>query len=228
MTELSCPERTHLGALASGLLHGDEATALRKHAELCPPCGQELADLESVVKTLRRTDLSMIDQDSPWPDSDWSTVPGIRGLDSAILNRIDTEKRLVKSRRRLVTVAASLVLLVAIAGGIAVSSRNRNQHGLYLAMDYPLGGKAKVELTPRTWGTEIAIEAKGLPPGITYGVWLERPDGTRVPAGSFTSIRSTMSLRFSSALSAEQAESIGMTDFKTKKEVRVLLSEAKQ
>ena len=87
--------------------------------------------------------------------------------------------------------------------------------------------KADVELTKTAWGTEIEIQTKGVPAGFTWGVWLERPDGNRVPAGSFTSADTkVMKLHFNAGLPVDRATAIGMTEFTSKKEVRVLISDA--
>jgi Putative zinc-finger len=219
MIDMPCPDRTQFGALASGDLPAAEEAALRQHIAVCAGCEKELASLTSVVSALRSADLSWVDHTSSLP-----IVPTGRNLELAIFDRIDAERRRVRMRRLVVSVAASVLLIGGIVAGLALRSSPPGD-GLYVAMNYPLGGKANVELTEKKWGTEIQVRTQGVPAGVTWGVWLERPDGSRVPAGSFTSVANEpMTLRLSSALQARKATAIGMTDFASKKEVRVLLS----
>lgn len=220
MNEPVCPDRSQFGALVSGELSPADETALRVHAAQCPTCAQELKSLASVVDALRAADLSRIDAEPGRP-----TPAANRNLELAIFDRISSERRKTRIRRVGGSIAAAVLLLMGIVGGLALRS-TPSSDGLYVALSYPVGGKADVELTQRKWGTEIKIETTGIPAGATYGVWLERPDGSRVPAGSFTTVATkAMTLRFSSALQTDAATAIGMTDFVTKKEVRVLLSE---
>jgi hypothetical protein len=217
----TCPDRIQFGAYVSGQLSAADEATVREHLALCPNCAQEVSELGSVVGSLRSADLSQIDREEAIP-----IMPSNRQLELAIFDRIDAERKRVRIRRSFVAIAAAVALIAGIAGVFALRSGPASD-GLYLAMEYPVGGKANVELSKTPWGTEIVINTVGVPAGYTWGVWLERPDGSRVPAGSFTSARTNvMKLKFSSALQVDRAVAIGMTEFSSKKEVRALISEA--
>lgn len=224
MNEHPCPDRSLFAAVLTGDLPAADEAEIRLHLPTCAACAREMADLASVIDMLKGSDLTVIDRDPTGPPAVTATVS--RDLEYAIFDRIASERRRLRIRRTAIGVAASLLLVSGVAIGLTVRSTPRDDR-VHVALDYPVGGRASVALTKRTWGTEIRIETSDLPAGLTYGVWLERPDGSRVPAGSFTSVAArTMTLRFSSALPPQRATAIGMTDFATKKEVRVLLSTA--
>ncbi len=221
MHEMTCPDRTQFGAFVSGLLSPEETATLQRHIDQCPTCTSEISSMGSVVQALHDTDLSPVDR-----EPEWSFVPKVRGLD-AIFAQITVERRKARNRRIVVGIAACLVLLVGSVGAVSLATR-RKATGINVALAYPIRGRADVKLTWHTWGTEIEIHAKDIPPGVTYGVWLERRDGSRVPAGSFTTVSTpTFLLRMTSALPSEETQAIGMTDFATRNEVRVLLPVAK-
>jgi anti-sigma factor RsiW len=69
-----------------------------------------------------------------------------------------------------------------------------------------------VALESRSWGTEIHLRAEGFPPGQQYNVWLERADGTRVGAGTFTGVtHPPVIVTLSSALAESHAVAIGIS-----------------
>lgn len=217
----SCPDRTQFGAYVSQRLSSSDDELIKEHITVCPICAQEVAELGSVVASLRSADLSHIDRESAIP-----VMPNNRQLELAIFDRIDTERKRVRVRRTFAAMVAAVALIAGTAGVLAVRSGPASD-GLYLAMNYPEGGKADVELTKTPWGTEIEIQTKGVAAGFTWGVWLERPDGSRVPAGSFTSADTkAMKLHFNAGLQVDRATAIGMTEFTSRKEVRVLISDA--
>jgi anti-sigma-K factor RskA len=64
----------------------------------------------------------------------------------------------------------------------------------------------------KTWGTEIRLQARGFTPGQQYNVWLERADGTRVGAGTFTGVtHPPVIVTLSSALAESHAVAIGIS-----------------
>ena len=64
----------------------------------------------------------------------------------------------------------------------------------------------------KTWGTEIHLRARGFIPGQQYNVWLERADGSRVGAGTFTGVtHPPVIVTLSSALSESHAVAIGIS-----------------
>ena len=74
------------------------------------------------------------------------------------------------------------------------------------------GVDASAGLDSKTWGTEMVLSG-GFAPGQQFFVWLERADGSRVPAGSFTGIRSdSIEVTLASSLPTAQAVAVGITN----------------
>ena len=219
MAERSCPDRLLFGALVMGEITGAEAAVLRQHAVDCPPCGVELAQLEPVVAALRKADpraLSADVQQQVAPDP---------ALGRRIALRIRQERRDRRRRRWFVAAgaAAALILIVGIVG-LRWSRTTTQFKPDRIALRGDNGGVANIVLYPKEWGTELHVCAIGLSPGEPYYMWLERPDGTRVPAGSFVPLRGReVTLVLSSALRSDQAAAVGMTEPRTKEEARIAL-----
>lgn len=72
--------------------------------------------------------------------------------------------------------------------------------------------RASATLAPRPWGTALHLSVSGLTPGQNYTVWLERPDGRRIPAGSFTAQGSTrLTMELSSGMRPHNAAALGLS-----------------
>jgi hypothetical protein len=79
-------------------------------------------------------------------------------------------------------------------------------------------------LQAQSWGTQISLDVEGFTPGERYGVWLERADGSRVGAGTFTGVRNTqITVALSSALASSEAVAIGISEVEGDTVVRVRL-----
>ena len=79
-----------------------------------------------------------------------------------------------------------------------------------------LGGTPSVlataTLEARPWGTQIRLDAEGLAPGQVQNVWLERADGSRVPAGTFTAVEGRqVHVTLAAALGRVQARAVGIS-----------------
>jgi hypothetical protein len=109
-------------------------------------------------------------------------------------------------------VAAAVALLAIVLVGVFARSDDPAGEWVELAGSPGETATASAVLTPRGWGTEIALEVAGLRPGAVYNIWLRRTDGTRVAAGSFTAVRSPlMRVDAACALAADQAFGIGVS-----------------
>ena len=71
---------------------------------------------------------------------------------------------------------------------------------------------ARATLTPRAWGTAIAIDVEGVRPGVRCDVWLTTRSGRRVPAGSFRYVDryDGSHVVLASSLSRADAVSVGL------------------
>jgi hypothetical protein len=82
-----------------------------------------------------------------------------------------------------------------------------------------------VTFVNHSWGTEIHLQATGFTPGQQYNVWMERADGTRVAAGTFTGTTGAhVSVTLASALAQSHAVAIGISQPDGKLVVRAPLT----
>lgn len=200
--------RESLGAYALGQLPADEVPALEAHLEGCPACRAELEQLQSVARLMERVDPERLDE-APTPPAE---------LADRVFAAISGERRAGRRRRRLrfgfaiggaaaaaATAAAVLAILVLPGGGDEPPSRIVSFEGL------PQKLKIGAKLEPRAFGTEIHMYVKGAPSGALCRVFLQKRDGTRLPAGSFRYRWSKDSYPIlSSALDLSRTEAIGV------------------
>jgi hypothetical protein len=174
--------RENLGALVLNQLDDEERTATEAHLEGCSECRAELDLLLPVVEALPLADPSQIDA-APAPP---------RSLPYRIAGRIAAEK-LARRRRRLrvggalVAAAACAGVLAALVlgGGGSATAPSAPAAKEVAFNSLPPGVEVGATLDPRPWGSEISVHVDGITPGTRCEVWLRRPDGVRVPAGSF-------------------------------------------
>ena len=200
------PWRERIGALVLGQLHDDEGAATEAHLERCPDCRAEADALAPVAALLSRADPDLL-MPSPTPPAD---------LGDRIARRIEAERRTVRRRRvRLglglagaaATAAAMTVLAVSLIG-----SSDTAPAETVAFRSVPKGVAIEASLTPRPWGSDVSVRVRGFRPGTLCSVWLRRPDGTRVPAGSFRYVYAGESdeAALSSGVAPADATAIGL------------------
>ncbi len=173
--------RELLGSYAVGALSRREAERVQVHLDNCPECRALLEELTPVASAL-----SALDVDA---------VTGTAGAEpppvEPLLARLGQERR----RRRLRATAGALVATAAavVLAVVLLSGGESGEPPAPLADERPLrslteGVSGSVRLTDRDWGTQVSLEARGLPADRRLVLWLERADGTRVPAGTFNGI----------------------------------------
>jgi len=199
----SCREwRGALAAAALGQSGEAEQTALGAHVEGCGPCRAELAELGTLARALPAADPDRLGEMPPPPPP---------ALGRLILARVGDERRAAQRRRRLLAalpaglVAAAIALFVLLGSPSAVDGRR-------VVLAGPAAVEASATLDARPWGTQIRLDAQGLTPGQVLNVWLERPDGTRVPAGTFTAVEGRqIHVTLAAALARDKAQAIGIS-----------------
>jgi len=190
-----------LAAAAVEDLTGSERVSLDGHLDGCAACRGNLAELRRTLAVLPAADVDHLDHPSGVPT----------GLDRRIF---DTITRNARTRRH-----AVIISVTGVAAGVLVL--------LYLAFAFTGGGASTGErvqladaggvhavatLEPRPWGTQIRLQIDGFAPATTCNVWLERPNGTRVPAGTFTSLRQRpLDVVLATSLPRDQAVAVGVT-----------------
>lgn len=174
-----------LGAYALGQLDDGERAELDAHLDRCPACRAELDQVYPVAALLPKTDPDRLEEPLAVPPA---------YLAERVYERVGQERRR-ESRRRppsmgLAAAAAVLAVLFALSTFFLIEEPGQEVTLQPVAARTALPAgfqnlEATATLRAEDYSTQIELEASGLAPGQTYAVWLEREDGTRVPAGSF-------------------------------------------
>ncbi|MEU0506802.1 anti-sigma factor [Nocardia sp. NPDC005998] len=202
--------RTHLGMHALGRLEPAATVALQAHLDGCPDCRSELRELRGVAQALRQADPERVDDQPAGPP------PALR---TAVFTAVEQERRRKRSVRTAQRVAAAAAVLIVALGGVFIvtsqlatnSPQGTNSQPVAFA-EQPAGVHASASVENRNWGTSIALDVTGLPQGQRYAVWLERPDGSRMPAGSFVAGgEKKMSMQMAVGLPMYEAVALGIS-----------------
>lgn len=181
----------------------------------CVSCSDEVAHLREVVADMARASHPTA-SDEPYPLASSDRVVTDAGLDRVMM-QIRRERRRGWTGRR--TVALASAAAVAAITAVIVGSQllpDPADREVVLARDASGtaaddGASGRVTLDGRSWGTSLVLEASGLSPGETYGVWLERDEGDRLTAGSFVpDSDGTVQLDLSSGLALEDSTAVGI------------------
>jgi putative zinc finger protein len=190
-----------LGMYAIGRLTGHETTALLAHLDGCPLCRIEVAELRGVAEALSHADPDRVEprpEPPPW-------------LRDTVFEQIGTAHR--RSRHRVAVRAAvcGIVGVAVLVGALLAWPKPSGAHRPSVA--YTSGGvHATATLVARPWGTQLKLSVSGLTPGRQYTVWLERTDGQRMPAGSFTALGGrSLRMELSSGMQISNATAFGVT-----------------
>lgn len=185
MTVEGCREwRERLGAYLLGHLGETEAAATRAHIEGCAGCREEVESLQPIARLLPKADPARLGTAPPAPPA---------GVAGRIAARIAAEGRATKERRRrrlaigfsaatAAAAAATVLLVVVLSGG---GQPRGELTVVFPEQSMPRGVSIAATLAPRPFGTEIRMRVYGVRSGTLCRVFLRRPDGTKMPAGSF-------------------------------------------
>ncbi|MFE5327197.1 zf-HC2 domain-containing protein [Embleya sp. NPDC056575] len=196
--------RPLLGMAALGRVSDAEAMAARAHLDGCPSCTAELRMLRATAERLGRADPDRVAQDPP--------VPPAR-LGEAVLAGVAAARR--RARRRAAAVGTGVLTGVAatVAGVLLLTSALDSPDRPRPQVAYSSGGThATAYLTDHSWGVSLRLDVGGLPAGEHYLVWLERADGSRVPAGSFTALgERSVSVELTAGMRRQGAVALGLS-----------------
>jgi hypothetical protein len=202
VTAPGCTDRRgDLAMLALGRLDPEEATRVQAHVDGCATCTRALDELRRTAAALPLVD----------PDA-LRTVPDPPAhLADRILRQVREEQRFRRRRRTYVALAAAAVIAV-LAGVVGVfATRDDGRTQREFAIEEP-GVDASFSLDPNAEGTAVRLEHQGLDPGDVYWLWLTDESGQRVSAGTFHGSAERSSLVLQSAMPADQAVRIWVTD----------------
>ncbi len=175
----SCREwRESLGAYALGALEGEDRVRLEAHLEGCPSCSAELQQLGALIHPMSLADPARFD-----------TTPA---LPAALAGRVSAaigHERQTRQRRRLSFslalggASAALAALLVIFVFSAASTPGPEQQVSFSSL--PKGTEISAKLIPNAFGTEIHMYVSGVSSGTLCRVYLRRPDGKLLSAGTF-------------------------------------------
>jgi hypothetical protein len=203
MSEGACRDwAEHLGPYLLGQLNEDDHLWVAEHVARCPACAAEVAELRPVADLMPRLDTRNLTEEAEQP----SALLGAR-----ILREVTRHRRRRAAARLGGLAAACAVLVAGIALAAGLLDRDDSDVRRPLVAVATTGPSGDADLAERSWGTSVTLDLDGLTPGTAYVAWLERPDGSRVPAGSFRAEGSTVRLTLAAALPLDQGSAVGVS-----------------
>jgi anti-sigma factor RsiW len=176
---------------AVGRLEGSELRALTAHLDVCPSCRRELAELESVTKTLALADPGRIE-------------PRLEAVPSQRSGPRPTAWHLPRARWALGGLALAGALAAATLFGLGAGSPNP----ITVSLHGSQGAQATAVLSAEHWGTEVALRVAGQTPGAVYHVSMESRSGTWWQAGSYRATRGTERVELACGVAPDKVDQI--------------------
>jgi hypothetical protein len=193
-----------LGAYLLGHLATEERVGLEAHLDGCAECRAELDELRPVSGALAAADPSHLGA-PPEPPAD---------LADRVFSRVRSARRMHHRRRWSVALAAAIVAAaVAVPVTLAVRPEPRRADDVekFTFQTLPVGVVAEATLYKRQGGVEVWIEYKGLTPGETYALWVEKPTGERVKCGEFFNPRGDWHVVMPSSVARLETTAVGLS-----------------
>ena len=210
--------RIELGSYALGALEPDEARHIKTHLDHCDRCQTELAELSAASDLLRSpTTRAFAAELERGPDLDPAMVAD--ALARVAATRSSEARRTRQLRTGRAAAGTGFVAAIAIAFGLTTRPADPfapTSAATTLQAAPGITAAATIRLSARPWGTQVDLRTSQLPPlppGSYYQVWLVRPDGTRVAAGTFrpTTPDGRARVRLAAAIPRPQVARIGIT-----------------
>ncbi|WP_409330117.1 anti-sigma factor family protein [Trujillonella humicola] len=170
---MTCPRGAiDLGAYALGVLETEERRRVEEHLAGCAPCRAELGELRGLPELLDRVDPAELTGPPPQPPPD---------LADRVRAVVDQEARPGR-RRRVLLVAAALVLAVAAAVGVLLATRPAGPATL-TAVAGPV--QISVTATGEPGGTDLDVTVTGLAEHTYCHLFVVDRDGSWHDAGEW-------------------------------------------
>jgi Putative zinc-finger len=178
--------RNQLGVYVLGAIGPGERAQVEEHLAACPWCREELAGLAGLPGLLRRVPPYVALQ--AWVD-DAGPPPG------PPLDRLISRASAIRFRRRLLAVAAALVIAVAAATGVQLlhalpasttAATTPRWTGTAAGASAATGASAAVRYAAQPWGTELEVQITGVPAGTRCELRVTNARGQRGAAGGWT------------------------------------------
>jgi len=195
--------RELLGAYLLGQIGFEERAGLEAHLDGCAECRAELAELRPVAGALDAADPTHLGS-PPSPPAE---------LADRVFAHVHTARRKERRRRWAFRVGAGIAAAaVALSVAIALKPEPRVEREVFAFKTIPAGVIAQATLYHRPEGVEVWLQVKGLTPGATYAVWVERAAGQRVPLGTFNAIAGNAHVVLPSTVQRLDATAVGVSD----------------
>ena len=205
-----------LGSYAIGALSEGERAEVEWHLRDCPSCSAELLHVRRVANRILDLDARGARLASGGPLRPVPSPPS--GGADRLFGRLARERRRESSRRRWTTLsglAAAAAVLIALVVVVVPSIEEEPDVPPVQPITFtvaPEGVTASAELRDWGWGTQMELVIDGLPGDQQLTAWLERPDGTRVSAGSFRSTGNQLTMRLGAGANTDEAVALGVSD----------------
>jgi len=213
-----------LGSYATGALSPAERDAVSWHLRDCSACTAELSVVQRVADRILDLEARSGTRVTPLPLRRAHRGPGPElppgaptpGGAERIFTRIARERRRDARRRAWTAVSGVAAAAAAVVALVVLGPLGPEPGGppaRALAFDLvPVGVTASAEVRDWGWGTQMDLDLEGLPADQQLTAWLERPDGSRVPAGSFTTTGAPLRMSLGAGANTTEAVALGVSD----------------
>jgi anti-sigma factor RsiW len=177
---MTCPDTTlSLGVYLLGALDPSEQDAVERHLADCALCRAELAELAGLSSILEQVTLEDLEQVTLQPPDDLYE----RVAASARAEHAAADRSRMRRYRRLVAVAAAVVLITGASVGGWVASRGSDtpRSQVFHSKNGPV--RMNVTLASETSGTGLAVSVSGLSTDEHCRLIAIAKDGSRDVAG---------------------------------------------
>ncbi|WP_231116424.1 anti-sigma factor [Motilibacter rhizosphaerae] len=220
MSERDCAQlRSGLGPYLLGRASPAEAAELEAHLPHCPGCAAELEELRPVVTLLGTVDPDVGELVPPGPP------PRLRDdvLTALRAERAAAPVALPRQRRTrlLVGVGAAAACLVAALALVLPQMGGGGPERVQLTAVGGASVSGSAQVAQHDGTTTITVAARGMTLHRTYGFWLQRPDGTRVPAGTWTAYDTDCHVTLQVRMRVRDASAVGFTTLDDHRDVAV-------
>jgi hypothetical protein len=212
---IECPEaRVSLGVYVLGAIDPADRALVDAHLTTCRDCRDELAGLAGLPALLSRVSaeeaFALAGADGP-PAGDPSAGGQLAGalagaqapppdLLASVIDLTAARRRRRRWREAGLAVAAALIIAAGVFGGLRIGSGSPSPSVAAGASNYYPGQangpwrtvttaddgmSASVAYRSMGWGTQVAVEVKGIPMGTSCSLYVVGADGSRTLAGGW-------------------------------------------
>jgi hypothetical protein len=203
---MSCTQQTWVGAYVLDALEPDEITHVQEHIAGCPVCQDEVVNLSWIPALLRTVQLDEVlrldDAETPLHSDAPAPAPVLERLLVATRNR----NRARRLRRPVAALLAAAAAATLAGASVAQFSGGQGAQSMAIhSVDPHSHVHAAVNLSERSWGTEVQLQLQGVHPGQRCSLIAHARDGrTDVAATWAASYRGTANVPGTTAIPLDQ------------------------